>query len=70
MSQKKDIKYQDFISLSGVGERVRSPAPLTRPSSLANCLLHHMGTPTYLIDIYFNSCKGFLFLLFTSTLTV
>ena len=70
MSQKKDIKYQNFISHSGVGERVRTSAPLTGPSSLANCPLHHLGTPTYLIDIYFNSCKGFLFLLFMSTLTV
>ena len=43
---KKNTKLKSLYSYSGVGERVRSSAPIARPSSLANCPLHHLGTPT------------------------
>ena len=47
---KKDIKEYLLYLNFGVGERVRTSAPLTGPSSLANCPLHHLGTPTIYIN--------------------
>ena len=40
-------KYQDYSWYSLAEQRgFEPPRPLTNPSSLANCPLHHLGTPT------------------------
>ena len=46
LKHKKRYKENIHFISFGVGERVRTSAPITRPSSLANCPLHHLGTPT------------------------
>ena len=50
------LKCYNFLYLFGVGERVRTSAPMTRPSSLANCPLHHLGTPTFIIKKVVEYC--------------
>ena len=46
--KKNNAKYKNLALHFGVGERVRTSAPLTGPNCLANNPLHHLGTPTYL----------------------